>query len=106
MSVGILGDLAKTLLGDNFDLTKIFDSFGADGANGGFMDFLGSDLAKNALAGGLAFNQNHELGDMMDFNKTMATRADARTQSIFDTEMQNNKEDRDIIKGIDFGQAV
>ncbi len=101
----MLAKLMSSIFGEGFDMTKMFDSFGPDGAGGGIMDFLGSDLAKNALSGGLAWNQSNQMGDMMDFNKTMATNADNRNQSAFDYDMARTKKHDENVDSIDFGQA-
>ncbi len=83
-------------------LTKLFGdlagSFGKDGMMSGLMDMLGSEGMSNLMKGGTALYGGMQAGDMMDFNKSMATKADARQ----DTLMGNLEEDRARDKNLDF----
>lgn len=80
-------------------LGKLLGITGANGGPAGFADILGSDVFKNLLGGGLAVKGIMDTNEMMDFNKDLATKADARTQTLF----QQDQEDRNALKSLDFG---
>ena len=79
-------------------LTKLFGSAAGEGIKGvtgilgsqGFMDLLGSEGFKNLLEGGSGLMQANMLGDSLDFQKDLATKADARTGEVFNREMEKD----------------
>lgn len=104
-------EFLSKLLGD------IFGSAGTAGANGvmqgategllgssGFMDMLGGDAFKNLTQGLTAGYGAMKAGDQMDFNQSMATKADGRQDVL----MANLEEDRekDANRNFDFNYTA
>ena len=73
--------------------------FSKGGAMSGVMDMIGGEGFANLIKGGSALYGGMQAGDMMDFNQTMATKADARQDVL----MGNLEEDRQRDKNLDFG---
>lgn len=80
-------------------LGKLLGITGANGGPAGLGDILGSDVFKNLFAGGMALKDSFQTDDMMDFSKSLATKQDARTQTLFD----QDQEDREKLQNLDFG---
>jgi len=59
-------------------------------------DLLGSDMMKNIVSGGMALNNSMQMGDMMDFQKDLATNADNRTQTLFDQDQETAERRRNL----------
>ena len=68
------------------------------GAESPIMKMLGGEGMKNLIAGGTGLYQASQTGDMLDFQKGLATNAEARTQTQFD----NSQKDREFMQGLDF----
>ena len=81
-----IGGMITKLLGENF---------GKDG----LMGILGSEGFANLIKGGTSLYNGMQMGDMLDFQKGLATKADQRTDTLF----QQDQEDRDALKNLDFG---
>ena len=92
-----LGAVAGAASGASGGLMSALSSlFGADS---GLMKILGSEGMKNLIAGGSALYSASQTGDMLDFQKGLATKADARTDKLF----QQDQEDRDALNDLEFG---
>ena len=85
---GLLNSIMSSLFGQG-------SSFGADG----LMGILGSEGFANLLKGGASLMSGMQMGDMLDFQKDLASKADARTNILFNQDQQ----DRDAAKNLDFG---
>jgi len=72
----------ENLLGS---LMKLF------GNNSDFMKMLGSEGFKNLIAGGTALYQGSQMGDMLDFQKSLATKADQRTEALFQNDLEKDR---------------
>ena len=80
--------LLSALFGKSFD-------FGKEG----IMGMLGSEEMKNLISGGMGLYQANQTGDMLDFQKNMATKADARTQTLFD----QDQDEQEALNNLNFG---
>lgn len=75
-----MGDMLSKLLGSDF------------------MKLLGSEGFGNLIKGGTALYGGMQAGDMMDFQKSLANKSEARTETLF----QQDQEDRERNKNLDF----
>ena len=73
--------------------------FGEGFKDMGIMDMLGSEGMKNIITGGTALMNGMQTGDMLDFQKGLATKADARTDKLF----AQDQEDKEALNNLDFG---
>lgn len=80
-------------------LKSLMDLFGK---NSNLMDILGSEGFSNMIQGVTAFHQGNKMGDMMDFQKGLATNAEDRTDTLF----KQDQEDRERNKNLDFAPDV
>jgi len=60
------------------------------GPDSPLMSILGSEGMKNIITGGLGLKNGLEMGDMLDFQKNLAVKADTRTQQMFDRDMEKD----------------
>ncbi len=80
--------LMKALFGKGFD-------FGQEG----IMGMLGSEGFSSLLKGGADLMTGLQTGDMLDFQKDLASKADARTDTLFN----QDQEDREYRQNLNFG---
>jgi len=79
--------LLKSLFGESFKM-------GSDG----IMGMLGNEGVSNLIKGiGTGMNM-FQTGDMMDFQKGLANKADARTQGLYDRDQR----EQDALNNLDF----
>ena len=69
-------------------MSSLTSLFGPDSP---LMNILGSEGMKNLITGGLGLKNGLEMGDMLDFQKNLAVKADARTEQIFDRDMEKDE---------------
>jgi len=62
------------------------------------MNLIGSDGFKNIMQGGLGLYQGIQNKDMLDFQKQLATKTDARNDVLF----QNQQDDRERNQNLKF----
>ena len=79
--------ILKALFGESFKL-------GTDG----IMGMLGNEGVSNILKGIGTGVQAFQTHDMMNFQKDLATKADTRTQSLFD----RDQSEQDALNNLDF----
>ncbi len=82
-----MDNILSALFGKGFDFNKE-----------GLMGILGSEGFANLLKGGTSLYNGMKMGDMLDFQKNLAQKAEGRTNRLF----QNDMEDRDALKNIQF----
>jgi hypothetical protein len=83
------------------DFTKLLGSLGNLDLSkmlGGVTDMFGNEGFKNLLGGGLGIYNAMQAGDLMDFQKDMMGRNEARSADVF----QREKEDEEARKALDF----
>ncbi len=85
---GLMDTLVSSLFGEGFD-------FGKEG----IMGMLGSEGFKNLLAGGKSLYDANQTGNMLDFQKGLATKADARTEKLF----QRDEQEQEALNNLNFG---
>ena len=79
-------------------LTKLMTSlFGAEAMKGGLGGILGSESMGNLIKGGTSLYNANQMGDSLDFQKDLATNAEARTDLLFDQD-QETRERRQNLK--------
>jgi len=69
-------------------LSGITDLFGKEGGLG---DILGSQGFKNIMGGGMSIWDRMQAGDLMDFQKDMWKRNEARSADLFQREKQEEE---------------
>ena len=62
------------------------------------MGALGSEGFANLIKGGTSLYNGMQMGDMLDFQKNLATKADQRTDTLF----QQDQEDRKAMNDLEF----
>jgi len=67
-----------------------------EGGMSKMMEFMGGDVMKNMIAGGTALSNSMQTGDLMDFQKGLATNADNRTQTMFDQDQETAERRRNL----------
>ena len=77
--------LLKALFGNGFDFAA--NGFGEKG----IMGMLGSEGFSNLLSGGSSLMQGLQTGDLLDFQKDLATKADARSAALFKEDSKATK---------------
>jgi len=70
-------------------LTSLF------GKNSSLMEMLGSEGMKNLISGGTALMNGLQAGDMLDFQKNLAKKQDARTDALFNDTMDSRNNQKE-----------
>ncbi len=84
--------IMSTLFGEGFNLA---DSFGKEG----IMGMLGSEGTKNLFSGVTGLMDVNQTGDLMDFQKKFAKKADARTERSLAMDEEDRKLNQDSFSG-------
>jgi hypothetical protein len=68
------------------------------GPDSSLMKMLGSEGMANLIKGGTSLFNGMQMGDMLDFQKNLATKADQRTDTLF----QQDQKDRQALNDLEF----
>ncbi len=85
---GLMDTIVSSLFGEGFD-------FGKEG----LMGMLGGEGFKNLLSGGTGLYKAGQAGDMLDFQKGLATKAETRTDKLF----QQDQDEQEALNNLNFG---
>ena len=86
-AIGAVANVASNAASGGI-MSSLSSLFGPDSQ---LMKILGSEGMANLITGGSALMEGLQTGDMLDFQKNLATKADARTEGLYDAQMAKNE---------------